>query len=142
MDCISCGISTVKYTENSYLELPTFQCKKCGLYVTGESESEIVEKTTKTSTTPPEDGVINFRVQISASKNSIPTAPYNFRGLKNVYTNKNGTMYRYYYGRTEKYKTAQKLLKTARRKGYKSAFIVAFKGNVKIKLQDALKAID
>lgn len=47
MDCISCGISTVKYTENSYLELPIFQCKKCGLYVTGESESEIVEKTTK-----------------------------------------------------------------------------------------------
>lgn len=110
---------------------------------TPEAAKEVVvEKTTKTSTTPPEDGVINFRVQISASKNSIPTAPYNFRGLKNVYTNKNGTMYRYYYGRTEKYKTAQKLLKTARRKGYKSAFIVAFKGNVKIKLQDALKAID
>jgi 2-polyprenyl-3-methyl-5-hydroxy-6-metoxy-1,4-benzoquinol methylase len=47
MNCISCGIPTVKYTENSYLELPTFQCKKCGLYVTGESESEIIEKTTE-----------------------------------------------------------------------------------------------
>jgi|APSaa5957512535_1039671.scaffolds.fasta_scaffold97765_2 hypothetical protein len=46
MDCISCGISTVKYTESSYLELPTFQYKKCGLYVTGESKSEIIEKTT------------------------------------------------------------------------------------------------
>ncbi len=47
MDCISCGVSVIKYTENSYLELPTFQCKKCGLYITGKSESEIVEKTTK-----------------------------------------------------------------------------------------------
>ena len=47
MDCVSCGIPTLKYTESSYLELPIFQCKKCGLYVTGESEIEIVEKTTK-----------------------------------------------------------------------------------------------
>jgi len=47
MNCISCKNPMVKYTEKSYLELPTFQCKKCGLYVTGQSEIEIVEKTTK-----------------------------------------------------------------------------------------------
>lgn len=47
MDCISCGASIEKYTKNSYLELPTFQCKKCGLYVTGDSESKIIEKTTE-----------------------------------------------------------------------------------------------
>lgn len=47
MYCISCGSEIEKYTENSYLELPTFQCKKCGLYVTGDSESKIIEKTTE-----------------------------------------------------------------------------------------------
>jgi len=47
MDCISCGASIEKYSEESYLELPTFQCKKCGLYVTGDSESKIIEKTTE-----------------------------------------------------------------------------------------------
>ena len=46
MECISCGnLSMKKYTDNSYLELPVFQCEKCDLYVTGESENEIAEKT-------------------------------------------------------------------------------------------------
>ena len=34
-----------KYTDNSFLELPVFQCKKCNLYVTGKSEKEVIEKT-------------------------------------------------------------------------------------------------
>ena len=46
MRCISCGnLSMKKYTNNSYLELPVFQCEKCNLYVTGQSEIEITEKT-------------------------------------------------------------------------------------------------
>ncbi|WP_179371822.1 class I SAM-dependent methyltransferase [Nitrosopumilus ureiphilus] len=34
-----------KFINDSYLKLPVFQCKKCNLYVTGESEIEIEEKT-------------------------------------------------------------------------------------------------
>lgn len=46
MQCISCDNTRMeKFTESSYLELPVYQCKKCNLYVTGESESEIKEKT-------------------------------------------------------------------------------------------------
>ena len=46
MKCISCNNASMnKYTDNSYLELPVFQCKKCNFYVTGESEKEVVEKT-------------------------------------------------------------------------------------------------
>ena len=46
MKCISCDNASMdKYTDNSYLELPVFQCKKCNLYVTGKSEKEVIEKT-------------------------------------------------------------------------------------------------
>ncbi len=46
MKCISCGNTSMnKYTDNSFLELPVFQCKKCNLYVTGEVESEVIKKT-------------------------------------------------------------------------------------------------
>jgi len=34
-----------KYADKSFLELPVFQCKECVLYVTGESETEVLEKT-------------------------------------------------------------------------------------------------
>ena len=48
MDCISCGNKPMKKFRNeSYLELPVFNCVKCGLYVTGESEIEVSEKTRK-----------------------------------------------------------------------------------------------
>jgi len=46
MNCISCDNASMdKYTDNSYLKLPVFQCKKCNLYVTGKSEKEVIEKT-------------------------------------------------------------------------------------------------
>ncbi len=47
MNCISCDFPTEKYTEKSYLDLPTFRCKKCGLCVTGDSELDITKNTTK-----------------------------------------------------------------------------------------------
>lgn len=46
MKCISCkNESMERFSEKSYLELPVFHCKKCNLFVTGESKSEILEKT-------------------------------------------------------------------------------------------------
>ena len=45
MKCISCNNDIFKkYADDSNLDLPVFCCKKCGLFVTGNSESEIVQK--------------------------------------------------------------------------------------------------
>lgn len=82
---------------------------------------------------------IIFKVQIAASKNYLATKPYNFKGLKDISREKNGNLYRYYYGETSKYKNVLSLMKRAKKKGYKKAFIVAFKSGEKIKLKDALK---
>ena len=84
---------------------------------------------------------IRFVVQLAASKNPIEAKPYNFKGLKNVKRNKEGAFYKYYFGNSNSYKIIQKEQRKARRAGFKSAFIVSFKGNQKIKLSEALDAL-
>jgi N-acetylmuramoyl-L-alanine amidase len=80
-----------------------------------------------------------FRVQIAASKNALDPKPYNFKGLFPIYRERAGGMYRYYYGKTTDYNKAKKWLRGAKRKGYKTAFLVAFSGGKKIPLASALK---
>ncbi len=96
---------------------------------------DITEKISKNSNS------IRFMVQLAASKNPIEAKPYNFKGLKNVVRNKEGGFYKYYFGNSNSYKIIQKEQKKARRAGFKSAFIVSFKGNQKIKLSEALDAL-
>lgn len=80
-----------------------------------------------------------FKIQISSSKRKIATKTYNFKGLKNVERVKIQSYYKYYYGKTSNYKNIQSLLKRVKKKGYKSAFIAAFKNGEKISVKQALK---
>tara|TARA_R110002049_G_scaffold82223_9_gene209318 strand:+ start:2665 stop:3750 length:1086 start_codon:yes stop_codon:yes gene_type:complete len=82
---------------------------------------------------------IEFKVQVASGKNKITTKSYNFKGLKNIERIQVGTYYKYYYGNTSSYKDVEKALKTAKSKGYKTAFIVAIKNGEKISVQEALK---
>ncbi len=83
-------------------------------------------------------GNVTFKVQIAFGK-KMSTKPYNFKGLKNIERKRFGKFYRYYYKSTSSYNTAKKNLQTAKKKGYKSAFIVAFKNGKKVSLSKALK---
>ena len=80
-----------------------------------------------------------YKIQISSSKRKIATKTYNFKGLKNVERVKVQSYYKYYYGKTSNYKNIQSLLKRVKKKGYKSAFIAAFKNGEKISVKQALK---
>jgi N-acetylmuramoyl-L-alanine amidase len=82
---------------------------------------------------------IEFKVQIASGKNKIPTKSYNFKGLENVERVPVGSFYKYYYGKNASYKTVKEALKKAKSKGYKTAFIKAFKNGKKIAVQEALK---
>ena len=82
---------------------------------------------------------ILFRVQISASKKSVPLKKYNFKGLYPIFREKEDLTYRYFYGKTSNYQEARKLKRKARKSGYKSAFIVAFKNNNKVPLNSVIK---
>ena len=82
---------------------------------------------------------IFFRVQISASKKSVALKKYNFKGLDPIFKEKDGLIYRYFYGKTSSYQEAKKLKRKARKNGYKSAFIVAFSNNKKVPLNSVIK---
>ncbi len=82
-------------------------------------------------------GVV-FRVQIASSRKKIKTAPYNFKSLKGVERAKVGAHHKYYYGKTSDYTKVKELRAVARKKGFASSFVVAFKGEKKISVKKAL----
>ena len=79
-----------------------------------------------------------FKIQIAASSKKLESKAYNFKGLSPISREKEKELYRYYYSETTSYERAKKLKKKAKRKGYKHAFIVAFKENKKIKLSTVI----
>lgn len=101
-------------------------------------EEPRVEKTIEPS--PSEKAGIIFKVQIAAANKKIETTPSNFKGLKNVQmTTDGGNLFKYTYGETSDYETAKRNLEEAKKKGYTSAYLIAFKDGQKISVQEALK---
>ena len=84
---------------------------------------------------------ITFKVQIAASKRNLKTKPYNFKGLRQISKLKKANLYRYFYEKTNNYKDAQLFLKEVKNKGYSNAFIVAFNGDKKITISEALRLL-
>ena len=84
------------------------------------------------------DSSVQFKVQIAASGKKLATKAYNFRGLTSISRQKESGLYRYFYGETSDYDTARQLKAEARKKGYKQAFIVAFKAGERISVDEVL----
>ncbi len=80
-----------------------------------------------------------FRVQISASKTAVEPKSYNFNGLSPIKRVKTGSLYKYFLGNASSYEQAKKLQKHAIKKGYNGSFVVAFKGEEIVPLNNALK---
>ncbi len=83
--------------------------------------------------------VIDYKIQIASSKKKLATKSYNFRGLKGVHRQLVKPYYKYYFGQTNDYEKVKGFLKLVKSRGYKSAFIVAFKNGEKISVNDAIK---
>lgn len=81
-----------------------------------------------------------FRVQLAAGSKKIDPKPYNFKGLNNVDRTREGKLYKYYYGETSDYLKVQQLHRDAIKKGYRGSYIVAFRNEQKITVNDALKS--
>lgn len=99
----------------------------------------VVDVPLKTESTKSIDYTITFKVQIAATSKSIDPKPNNFKGLKNIEREKEGALFKYFYGNTSDYNITKTLEEEAIKKGYKSSFIVAFKDGKKISLNEALK---
>lgn len=82
---------------------------------------------------------ITFRVQLAATGKKLEPNPKNFRGLREVSRSKEGKLFKYYYGATSSYSQIKDLHELAKKSGYPESYIVAFRGNDKISVNDALK---
>ncbi len=82
---------------------------------------------------------IYFAVQISASKRKINLKSFNFKGLKDVWRTKSKKLYRYFTGKSFTFENAKNKLEEAKNRGFNNAFIVAFDGDKKIPIPDAVK---
>ena len=81
-----------------------------------------------------------LKIQIASSSKKVKTESYNFKGLKDVERVKVGAHYKYYYGKTSDYLKVKEYQNAARVKGFKTAFIVAFKGGQKVSVKEVLNS--
>lgn len=83
---------------------------------------------------------VTFKVQIAASSRKLDAKSYNFKGLSDLSREKQGSLYKYYYGNTSDYNKAKALKDKAKATGYSSCFIVAYKNGKRISVEEALKS--
>ncbi|MCL9770292.1 N-acetylmuramoyl-L-alanine amidase [Flavobacterium sp. HXWNR69] len=67
-----------------------------------------------------------YKVQISAGTKKLEIKPSNFKGLRGITFEQDKKLYKYYYGEETDYNECKKKLEEAKKKGYKSAYIVTF----------------
>ena len=82
-----------------------------------------------------------LKIQIASSKKNLPLKSYNFKGLSDLSIDKIDNTYKYFFGKTNDYGSAKKLLSKAKKTGYKDSKIVAFKNGVRISLNEFLTSI-
>lgn len=85
-----------------------------------------------------EEGVI-FKIQIATSSIKTELKPENFSGLDGVDLYEAGGLYRYTYGKEKNMGDANNLQLQLKDKGFKDAFIVAFKDGIRIPISEAIK---
>ena len=104
------------------------------------TNSDVVlnEDTATTIVDPVRIDSINYRIQLFVSSQKKSIEPKNFKGLDEISFVKVNNLYKYYYARVPSYSEAKNVRKIAQEKGYDEAFIVSFRGETKIELQEAL----
>ena len=96
------------------------------------------EPTKKVTTTPKKtSSEVEFKIQIAASKKKLPTST--FKGVEDVESLFIDGYYKYYYGNSSSLSGIKKLLPEVKSKGYKDAWVVAFKNGKRISIKEALK---
>ncbi|MBU2996719.1 N-acetylmuramoyl-L-alanine amidase [Cellulophaga baltica] len=98
-----------------------------------EIEPTIVKESEKPS--------VFFRVQIFASSKDLATTSPVFKGLKNISKESFNSVNRYLYGESTSLTNAESLKTEAISKGFKDAYIVAYKSGNRISVEEATKFV-
>ncbi|SFF51489.1 N-acetylmuramoyl-L-alanine amidase family protein [Sunxiuqinia elliptica] len=119
---------------------------KSNYKLVAQTTQELAQETIKQPETPPTPTVktsntdIFFSIQLAASGKKLATAPYNFKGLKEVQRKQVQSIYKYYYGKTSSFESI-KQLRNQVKSLYPDAFIVAFEGEKPISINKALRKL-
>lgn len=81
---------------------------------------------------------VTFRVQLAATSKKLDTESSRFHGL-DVSRSKEGKFYKYYFGATSSYTKIQEMHEKAKKNGFPTSYVVAFKNGNKISVNEALK---
>ena len=81
---------------------------------------------------------LNYRIQFSTNSQPVEIKPENFKGLTEVDEYISNGLYKYTTGRFSNYEIAKMLQAEIRDLGYEDAFIIAFNGNKRLDLREAL----
>ncbi|SNR67269.1 N-acetylmuramoyl-L-alanine amidase [Maribacter sedimenticola] len=106
-------------------------------------DEPVVEvKKNKEAITPKEvASSIVFKIQLMASSKNVPLDAANFKGLTNLSQEPFKNLYRYMYGETQSYREAKMMQSRAVDKGYKTAYIVAYRLGERIPIQEAIDQV-
>jgi N-acetylmuramoyl-L-alanine amidase len=100
---------------------------------------EKIEKVEEVKDTGASRQGVFYKVQITTSVQPVKLVPQNFKGLENVSSYQESNLIKYTVGEERTLGAAKKIMDMAREKGYKDAFIIAFKDGKKIPISEAAK---
>ena len=105
-----------------------------------ETSKETKKEKNKKNKDTSKDGVkgLNYRIQLSTNSQPVEIKPENFKGLTEVDEYISNGLYKYTTGRSSNYDIAKALQAEIRDLGYEDAFIIAFNGNKRLDLREAL----
>jgi N-acetylmuramoyl-L-alanine amidase len=111
-----------------------------GTLFTGLVMDTMPVETISSSTSSSRGSATIFRIQIAASTKKMALKPYNFKGLSDISRIKKGSLYRYYYGSFSSYKSAKKAASKLVKKGFKGAYVKAFKDDNEVSITHEMKS--
>ena len=83
-----------------------------------------------------------FRIQVAISSTDIGTNAKKFAPLTDVRIYRHQGMYKYTSGNEKKLEDALLLLEEIKKKGFKDAFVIAFRGEERITVQQAVDILE